>query len=85
LNRILALKDLGFPLEQIAQLLENKLSLEQLQGMLQLKQTQTQLMIDSGTCSSASLDERQCLSHYRATSSASPAPWRTYASEPICH
>jgi DNA-binding transcriptional MerR regulator len=47
LNRILALKDLGFPLEQIAQLLENKLSLEQLQGMLKLKQAQTQLMIDT--------------------------------------
>ena len=47
LNRILALKDLGFPLEQIAQFLENDLSLEQLQGMFQLKQTQTQLMIDT--------------------------------------
>jgi DNA-binding transcriptional MerR regulator len=47
LNRILALKDLGFPLEQIAQFLENNLSLEQLQGMLTLKQAQTQLMIDT--------------------------------------
>jgi DNA-binding transcriptional MerR regulator len=47
LNRILALKDLGFPLEQIAQFLENDLSLEQLRGMLKLKQAQTQLMIDT--------------------------------------
>src|SRR5450432_3412186 len=47
LNRILALKDLGFPLEQIAQFLENNLSLEQLRGMFQLKQAQTQLMIDT--------------------------------------
>ncbi|HZR44706.1 MAG TPA: helix-turn-helix domain-containing protein, partial [Ktedonobacteraceae bacterium] len=46
LNRILALKDLGFPLEQIAQLLEG-LSLEQLQGMFKLKQAQTQHMIDT--------------------------------------
>jgi DNA-binding transcriptional MerR regulator len=38
LNRILALKDLGFPLEQISQLLENALSFEQLQGMFKLKQ-----------------------------------------------
>ena len=46
LNRILALKDLGFPLEQIAQLLEKELTLEQLQGMFKLKQAQTQHMID---------------------------------------
>jgi effector-binding domain-containing protein len=47
LNRILALKDLGFPLEQVAQLLANDLSLEQLQGMFKLKQAQTQHMIDT--------------------------------------
>jgi len=46
LNRILALKELGFPLEQIAQLLEEGLSFEQLRGMFQLKQAQTQQMID---------------------------------------
>jgi DNA-binding transcriptional MerR regulator len=47
LNRILALKDLGFPLDQIARLLEEDLSLEQLQGMFKLKQVQTQQMIDT--------------------------------------
>jgi DNA-binding transcriptional MerR regulator len=47
LNRILALKDLGFPLEQIAQFLANDLSLTQLHAMFQLKQAQTQLMIDT--------------------------------------
>jgi len=47
LNRILALKELGFPLEQIAQLLEEGLSVEQLHGMFMLKQTQTQQMIDT--------------------------------------
>jgi DNA-binding transcriptional MerR regulator len=46
LNRILALKDLGFSLEQIAQLLEKDLSFEQLRGMFQLKEAQTQQMID---------------------------------------
>ena len=45
LNRILALKDLGFPLEQIVQILEEDLSLEQLRGMFMLKQAQTQQMI----------------------------------------
>jgi DNA-binding transcriptional MerR regulator len=47
LNRILALKELGFPLEQIASLLEEDLSLEQLRGMFTLKQAQTQHMIDT--------------------------------------
>jgi effector-binding domain-containing protein len=42
LNRILALKDLGFSLEQIAQALENGISLEQLRGMLRLKQAEQQ-------------------------------------------
>jgi len=42
LHRILALKDLGFSLEQIAQALENGISLEQLRGMLRLKQAEQQ-------------------------------------------
>jgi DNA-binding transcriptional MerR regulator len=46
LHRIVALKDLGFPLEQIAQLLEDDLSLEQLKGMFKLKQAQIQQSID---------------------------------------
>ena len=47
LNRILALKELGFPLEQIARLLDEDISIEQLQGMLMLKQAQTQAMIEA--------------------------------------
>jgi DNA-binding transcriptional MerR regulator/DNA gyrase inhibitor GyrI len=46
LNRILALKELGFPLEQIAWFLEEDLPLEQLRGMFTLKKAQTQQMID---------------------------------------
>lgn len=42
LNRILALKDLGFSLEQIEQVLNGDLSLEQLRGMLKLKQAEVQ-------------------------------------------
>ena len=45
LNRILALKDLGFSLEQIARLLEEDLDILQLQGMFMLKQAQTQDLI----------------------------------------
>jgi DNA-binding transcriptional MerR regulator len=46
LNRIVALKDLGFSLQQIVQILEENLSLEQLQGMFKLKQAQIQQVIE---------------------------------------
>ena len=46
LHRIVTFKDLGFPLEQIAQLLEENPSLEQLQRMFQLKQAQIQQVIN---------------------------------------
>jgi len=45
LNRILALKDLGFSLEQIARLLNENVSVEQLQGMLMLKQAEITLEV----------------------------------------
>jgi DNA-binding transcriptional MerR regulator len=47
LNRILALKDLGFSLEQIARLLEGDLDVLQLRGMFVLKQAQTQQLIET--------------------------------------
>lgn len=40
LNRIVALKDLGFSLEQIGQLLSEELSAEQMQGMLKLRRAE---------------------------------------------
>ena len=42
LNRILALRDLGFSLEQIAGLLDEDLSIEQLLGMLKLKRAEVE-------------------------------------------
>lgn len=47
LNRILALKDLGFSLEQIAQVLNEGVSLEQLRGMLRLKRAELQQHISN--------------------------------------
>jgi len=41
LNRILALKDLGFSLEEIGRLLDGDLSVEQLKGMLKLRETES--------------------------------------------
>ena len=45
LHRIIALKELGFSLEQIARLLEENLSLEHLQGMFLLKQAHIEQLI----------------------------------------
>jgi effector-binding domain-containing protein len=45
LNRILALKDLGFALDQIAQLLTTDLPPAQLRGMLRLKQAELQQQV----------------------------------------
>ncbi|MGA7668876.1 MAG: MerR family transcriptional regulator [Nitrolancea sp.] len=47
LNRILALKDLGFSLEQIGQLLDADLSPEQLRVMLQAKQDEVREQIEA--------------------------------------
>jgi DNA-binding transcriptional MerR regulator len=46
LHRILALKDLGFPLDQIARLLEQDLSPAQLRELFQIKQTHIQQVIE---------------------------------------
>ena len=46
LNRILALRDLGFSLEQIAGMLDEELPSEQLLGMLKLKQAEIQQQIE---------------------------------------
>lgn len=45
LNRILVLKDLGFSLEEIGRLLDEHLSLEQIQAMLRLKQMELEQRI----------------------------------------
>jgi DNA-binding transcriptional MerR regulator len=47
LNRILALKDLGFSLEQIQQVLTKKLTPEQLHGMLMLKRAEVEQLLSA--------------------------------------
>jgi DNA-binding transcriptional MerR regulator len=49
LNRIVALKDLGFTLQQVRSILDDKVSLEELRGMLRLRQAElhAQLATDS--------------------------------------
>jgi DNA-binding transcriptional MerR regulator len=48
LNRILALKDLGLDLSQIAQLLDQKLTPDQIRGMLRLKQVELRQQLTEG-------------------------------------
>ncbi|HEY2076407.1 MAG TPA: MerR family transcriptional regulator [Streptosporangiaceae bacterium] len=45
LNRIIALKDLGFTLEQVRAMLDQQVSTEQLRGMLRLRQAELQSAI----------------------------------------
>ncbi len=46
LYRILALKDLGFSLEEIGRLLESGLSVEQMRGMLKLRQAEIRQQVE---------------------------------------
>lgn len=46
LNRIVALKDLGFTLEQVGQVLDEEVSLDELRGMLRLRQAELSAEID---------------------------------------
>ncbi|GHO58362.1 MerR family transcriptional regulator [Ktedonobacter robiniae] len=48
LNRIKALKDMGLDLQQIAQLLKQEMTPEQIQGMLRLKQVELHQQIEEG-------------------------------------
>jgi effector-binding domain-containing protein len=49
LNRILALRDLGFSLEEIGQLLRDSLTLEQMRGMLKLRQVEIRQEVQEET------------------------------------
>lgn len=58
LNRILAFKDLGFSLEQIKQLLDDRVSPVQIRGMLRLKQAELQQHIQLETSRLARVEAR---------------------------
>jgi DNA-binding transcriptional MerR regulator len=49
LNRIVALKELGFTLQQVQSILDDKVSLEELHGMLRLRQADLQTQIAADT------------------------------------
>jgi DNA-binding transcriptional MerR regulator len=58
LNRIIALRDLGFGLDQIAELLTEQLDLPQLWGMLRLRQAELQTALAAGTAQLGRIEAR---------------------------
>jgi DNA-binding transcriptional MerR regulator len=58
LNRILALKDLGFTLEQIARLMQQKLSAEELGAMLTMRKAQIEQALQAELERVRSIEER---------------------------
>ena len=58
LNRIIALKDLGFTLDQVRAVLDEQVSAEQLRGMLRLRQAELQSQIAADTSRLAQVEAR---------------------------
>jgi DNA-binding transcriptional MerR regulator len=58
LNRLVALKGLGFTLEQVRSILDEKVSVEELRGMLRLRQAELQARIAGDTARLAQVDAR---------------------------
>ncbi|WP_145407907.1 MerR family transcriptional regulator [Paenibacillus xylanexedens] len=61
LNRILMYKELGFTLPQISQLLQEDITLENIQGMFKLKRSEIQQMIDTEQAKLLRIEERMKL------------------------
>jgi DNA-binding transcriptional MerR regulator len=58
LNRIVALKDLGFTLQQVQSILDDKVSVEELRGMLRLRRADLQSRIATDTARLAQVEAR---------------------------
>ncbi|HUA41203.1 MAG TPA: MerR family transcriptional regulator [Streptosporangiaceae bacterium] len=58
LNRIIALKELGFSLEQVRAMLDERVGIEQLRGMLRLRQAELQSAISADTSRLAQVEAR---------------------------
>ncbi len=58
LNRIVALKDLGFSLEQVRSILDDKVSVEELRGMLRLRHAELQSQVAAGITRLAQVEAR---------------------------
>jgi DNA-binding transcriptional MerR regulator len=58
LNRIVALKDLGFSLEQVRSILDDKVSAEELRGMLRLRRAELQTLVAANSARLAQVEAR---------------------------
>ncbi|MGH3656162.1 MAG: MerR family transcriptional regulator [Micromonosporaceae bacterium] len=58
LNRVVALKDLGFTLQQVATLLDEQVSVEQLRGMLRLRRAELATRIAADTAKLSQVEAR---------------------------
>ena len=58
LNRIVALKDLGFTLQQVQFILDDEVSVEELRGMLRLRHAELQSRIETDTARLAQVEAR---------------------------
>ncbi|HMI23200.1 MAG TPA: helix-turn-helix domain-containing protein, partial [Streptosporangiaceae bacterium] len=58
LNRVIALKDLGFTLQQVQAILEEKVSAAELRGMLKLRRAEIQASIEAETTQLARVEAR---------------------------
>ena len=58
LNRIIALKDLGFSLDQVREMLDEQVSAEQLRGMLRLRQAELQSRLTADRARLAQVEAR---------------------------
>jgi DNA-binding transcriptional MerR regulator len=58
LNRVIALKDLGFTLQQVQAILEEKVSAAELRGMLKLRRAEIQASIEAETTRLARVEAR---------------------------
>jgi DNA-binding transcriptional MerR regulator len=58
LNRIIALKELGFTLEQVREILDERVSAAELRGMLRLRQTELRAALEADAARLAQVDAR---------------------------
>src|SRR6266704_6098049 len=70
LNRIIALKDLGFTLQQVQAILDEKVSAEELRGMLRLRRAQLEAQLSADAARLAGVEARL---HARGVSPSGPA------------
>lgn len=78
LNRIVALKNLGFTLHQVASILDEQVSTAELRGMLKLRQAELQEQITTGEARLAQVEARLLAIESEATEPA-PAVVRSIA------